>query len=1290
MSLYQSLNYKKLFLVTLLLFSSSLFSYEKGTALDENETRWVEQNRFIKVGVGPDWAPFDFVTNDGKYAGIANDYLNLISKKTGLVFELRVDEWNNNLKKIKNREIDLLDAVYKSDKREKYMEFSKPYLEILDYFYIRDDLNIKTLEDLNGKRVAIPKGYAHGDAIKKEFPKIKIVTVATFSESVDAVLENRADMLFDTQIALSYKLQQDGIRNIVPFKSYRKHGLMKLYMSSYKGNTALISIINRALDSITKEEKSTIYNRWVTHDLVVPDTSIYFTMQEKDWMHEHPVITYSEINWKPMSIIENATMKGIMNEYLKKITQQTGIEFQYKNASSWSEVIKMFKEKKIDMIPGIGASDFESKLGLTSDVYADFPFVLVTSNSKSFISDIDELSGKTIAVPKYWTSYNYLVEQRPDIKVVATKNVFEALDMVKDGKVDAFLGHMAIGMHYVGTHYANTLHIAGRVNYKFNHKMLLQKNSRLFLSIINKVINNMSETEHLEIKNKWLNVEVKELQDYTLLYQIAFVFILMILGTLYWNRKLATEIKERRLIEKALQTEKDNFKILFEKVSDGNLILQNGTFVTCNSAAIKMLGASSIDEVLNTTPDSLSPYLQPDGEVSAQKAQEMVDECLEKGWARFEWVHIDRDENEFWVDIGLTKITYEAKEAVFVVWRDISEQKTLENSLKERESQVRTLLDNIPLHVIVTTYEGNILSANPQALQDYDFREEDLSTVNILDFYADEFQRDEVIREVKELGHVEQKIVRLKRHDGIHSMMLSVLPIVYGKKEVLLSIAVDLTQRLELEKDLKQAKESAELANRSKSEFLANMSHEIRTPMNAIIGFTELLSEQISEPRLRTYTKTIQKASNSLLLLINDILDLSKIEAGKLQINKSATDIYSLANEVSSIFTIAVQKKGLDLIVHVDKSIPDSLLLDEVRIRQVLLNIIGNAVKFTEYGHVKLSIKAIKHNENLSKIDLEFSIEDSGMGIPAKALSKIFDEFEQTDGQDARKFGGTGLGLSISSRLCKMMNGEILVDSEEEKGSLFRIHLYNIDIASVVNDKQQEKQKLEDKKDILFKKATILVVDDIEDNRELIKKNFENTQVEIITANDGHEAIMSYKLNKPDLILMDIRMPNMDGYEASLEIKKLSDIPIVALTASVMEDENEKSKRQNFDGFLRKPVLKYNLYKEISRFLEHTKEEKMRKGEDVLLSTKTISNIDTILDVLENEIRPLKDKVKISNNLSDMGMLAKKIKKLSLKYEIEFLDSYSSELYEAIDSFDISKIEDLLFDFDNLINKLVH
>jgi len=1039
LSLFQK--YRNFFLFSAFFLFLSTLSASQSISLNKEEKEWIKNNPQVVVGGGTDWAPFDFVDKEGKYNCIVNDYLAVISKYTGLKFKIEIDKWSNSLQKMKDGKIDLLGAAYYTDERTKYMNYTKPYFEMLDYFFIRDDLKVKTLKDLDGKVVAIPKGFAHAVIIKKEFPKIEILTVDTFSQAIDAVLEKKADILFDTYSALTYILKKEAINTIVPFKSYRGHSVMKLHMTTTKTKPILNSIINKALDMITDDEKKEIYDKWLGKHIEDKTDKIAFSDKEERWIRQHPVVTYSEVDWEPMSIIENNTMHGIMNEYLQKITRESGIVFKYKKASSWSEVIDMFKRGEIDIIPGVGKSDFEVNLGLTSDVYATFPFVLVTRNKESFISNIDELDGKTIAVPKYWTSYNYLKEQKPKIKLIATKDVFEALDLVKNGKAYAFLAHMAVGMHYVANYYPNTLHIAGKVDYNFKHMILVQKDEKILLSIINKVFRSMTENEHLNIKNKWIHVEVKEAGDYTIFYQIAFVLILLFLGTMYWNRKLAKEIFERKKIERKLA----------------------------------------------------------------------------------------------------------------------------------------------------------------------------------------------------------------------------------------------------------KAKEEAEKANKAKSVFLANMSHEIRTPMNAIIGFTELLNEQLSEPRLKSYVKTIQNSSHTLLTLINDILDLSKIEAGKLEIHKVATNVFNLCNELGSVFMLNAQKKGLDLIIDVSDDIPKSLLIDEIRLRQILLNIIGNAIKFTDHGFIKLLVRASNVDDHNSKLDLEISIKDTGIGIAKNQLNHIFEEFEQQDGQDNRKFGGTGLGLSISRRLCEMMGGDISVSSTQGEGTTFYIKLCNIDISSIVSEKRVDAELSKRTEDFVFKKAKLLVVDDVENNRELIVKDFEDTNISVVTAQDGLDAIEKYKKYKPDIVLMDIRMPKMDGYEASVEIKKISDVPIIALTASVMQDEYERSKRKNFDGYLRKPVLKYDLFVELSRFLEY--DEKVSSGEKekevIVLSEKAKLNIGLILDSLHDEIFPILEKAAKSNNIAEIKNLASKIHALAAKYEVELLEKYASEFYSAVDTFDILKMQQLLNNFRNVEKELL-
>lgn len=386
----------------------------------------------------------------------------------------------------------------------------------------------------------------------------------------------------------------------------------------------------------------------------------------------------------------------------------------------------------------------------------------------------------------------------------------------------------------------------------------------------------------------------------------------------------------------------------------------------------------------------------------------------------------------------------------------------------------------------------------------------------------------------------------------------------------------------EVKEYLKQAKERAEDLAATKERFLANMSHEIRTPMNAIIGFTQQLASEPLTKKQHEYLSIVSKSSEHLLYLINDILDLTKVKSGKLKLEKINFNVHDTIENTIELSQLNAKKKGIKLINKMDDSLPTFVAGDPHRLAQILLNLINNAIKFTEKGSVTIASTALLRSKKEATVRIQ--IKDTGIGMTTAQLDKVFEEFEQAETSTERNFGGTGLGLTITKMLVEIHKGKINVESEKNKGTKITIEIpYELPDNETINElePQPELEKTE------LNGLNILVVDDEPFNRQLLRSILDKHQVKYTEASDGLEAIKEVEQHKYDIILMDARMPNLNGVEASKRIRKLKDktknnIPIIALTAAISKADKEKYKKAGMNSILQKPFKEMELINAIS------------------------------------------------------------------------------------------------------------
>ena len=770
---------------------------------------------------------------------------------------------------------------------------------------------------------------------------------------------------------------------------------------------------------------------------------INLTKNEKEYIKKHGIFRFSAFsNWPPFNFTDkNGNYIGMITNYMKIISERTGLKFKQINVESCNEAVTKLERKKLDMIVCSFKTEELNKLLYFSKPYMSYPIVMVTTLDKPFLQDMDFLENKAVGVIKNYPTAKFLQYKHVNLKLIYFENILQALQAVSDKKVYAFLSALPVAAYNINKYGFVNLKIAGRTKYNLSASIGIRKDlGKTGIDIINKAIKSIPKHEKIAIYNQWVNIKFEKGIDYSLLWKIIFVALIIFCVFLYWNRKLQTEIEERKKIEKKLE----------------------------------------------------------------------------------------------------------------------------------------------------------------------------------------------------------------------------------------------------------EAKSKAEIATKYKSIFLANMSHEIRTPMNAIIGFASLLNKLITNPVQRDYINSIKTAGKELLSLINDILDLSKIEAGRLEIKQEPTNIFKLFEDIKNIFNFKIKQKNLTFITDIDKSLPETVFIDSSRLKQILINLIENAIKFTDRGSITLKAEVISKDFKKNRINLKIAVIDTGCGIAKEHQTIIFKSFKQINEEDKTESKGTGLGLAISSKLAKLMNGEILVESEVGKGSKFHLILYNLEAAASIVD---SKSLTVNYSNIKFKKAKILIVDDIDTNRKVVTLLLQNTGLETIEAVNGEHALeILEKVPDIALILMDLRMPVMGGYEATEKIReneKLKNIPVIAFTAFVLDEKFKKVGETPFDGYLLKPVVYNNLIKVLMKHLEYYEckvDDEISEHEK--LDEEIIEQLPEIVKKLQGEFKEKLFNVKDSGDFSLIKDVAEKIKVFGVEKSLTIIVNYVNSVLDAIDTYDVKKVNLLINHYDSICDEL--
>jgi PAS domain S-box-containing protein len=926
-------------------------------------------------------------------------------------------------------------------------------------------------------------------------------------------------------------------------------------------------------------------------------SGLALTDQEQAWLDAHPVLRVGVTpGWSPIEFYDQLERPaGLSLEYIALIEQRLGIQIEMFQSSTWAEMLALAEAGEVDVMPAITATASRRDVLNFTDAYLPLSVVVFGRMGAPLIVNLDGLVGRRVGIMEGYAVHQWVLEDYPNLQLETYLTVEDMLRDLATSRIDACIESILVANYGIQQGGYRNLQVIGDTPYTLDLRMSTHPSAPELQSILNKVHRSISPAEHNEMQSKWLSFSDGDSRNWELVLRwagiLGAVLILLLFLILLWNRQLQRVVHIRTEQLASANSSLQHSELQLERAQEvghvGSWYVDMVTGALEWSKETYRIFGKSIDDTV--TYEQFVDFVHPDDrndvnarwqEAVAGKSYDIEHRILVRGAEK--WVH---ERAEFEVDDQGNLLS-----ATGTV-QDITQRRLAEEALMKLTQFNQMLLDDAPIGISVYHSDGYCVTANKATTE--------IEGMGLDQILRRNFRELKSWRECSLLEKALEALKGMQVTQGMTEVCTSLgkhlwlsfkfLPFTADNETYLLFIYEDVTKQKLADQQLQEnyenlseanhaltvAKEQAEAANNAKNVFLATMSHELRTPLNPIMGFIQLLLESDNMlDEQREWLSLMLCRSSDLLQLIEDVLDIARIEADRLSIEAEAVNVYDLLRDAAGMFAGPCADKGLKLTLNLAPELNAPLLIDPARLRQILLNLLNNSFKFTEQGGilVRASVSACSDlsPEASPRSVLQIDVQDTGPGIPLDQRSAIFEPFKQLDGSDTRKHGGAGLGLSICKRLVEFMGGEISVDDSYTAGARFHLHFTLLDASPSASGAADEVLV----PSVSLPAAHVLVVEDDASNRKLLETMLNSLGVEITSVKDGQTALDYCQKQTFDVILMDLKMPIMDGITATQILRSRGDhTPIVAITAHAFHSDKENCLNAGMNDFLAKPVM---------------------------------------------------------------------------------------------------------------------